>query len=255
MKSFRNTGWEHFDKFQAIIPDGNARGGHAFSALNPIRLSTSGEDPEAGSSRMAGGSRDEPSMDVEEALSTASALSGIKRKLSALALHENDEGATTTPSTSGFDDDRLAVTTTPPTSGLAPHSHGRKVPLSRASASSSPGPVSSSEGRLVARRVARHSPSTIAMNNMHGSVSRLTDMLGIAMGNEKHDPAAAELKEAVLIIEQQRGLSDREKLALFTFLEDNRPSVTTFLTIQSESLKRAWVAQKLEGLGYPQEAA
>jgi hypothetical protein len=80
-------------------------------------------------------------------------------------------------------------------------------------------------------------------------------MLGIAMGNEKHDPAAAELKEAVLIIKQQRGLSDREKLALFTFLEDNRPSVTTFLTIQSESLKRAWVAQKLEGLGYPQEAA
>jgi hypothetical protein len=171
------------------------------------QFSTGGKNPKAASSHMAGGSGDDPSMDVEDALSTASALLGIKQKLSAPALHKTDEGAaTTTPPTSGFDDDdHLAVTTTPPTSGLARHSQqsrGRKVPLSRASASSSPGLVSSLGSCLVARRVARHSPSTIAMNNMHGSVSRLTDMLSIAMGNENQDPAAAELKEAVLIIEQ-----------------------------------------------------
>jgi hypothetical protein len=106
MKLFRTTSWEHFNKFQAIIPDGSARGGHAFSALNPTQFSTGGEDPEAAFSYMAGGSGDDPSIDVKEALSTASALSGIKWKLSALALHETNEGAaTTTPPTSGFKDD------------------------------------------------------------------------------------------------------------------------------------------------------
>ena len=97
MRQFRNSGWSHYDKVQAILPNAGAKGGHAFSGLNStvppltdggIEETADGSDNVAGGSGSGGGigGGGSSSMTVDIG-STPMSTQSSKRKVSAISVN------------------------------------------------------------------------------------------------------------------------------------------------------------------------
>jgi hypothetical protein len=92
--------------------------------------------------------------------------------------------------------------------------------------------------------------SAIALSGVQGSINRLTDAVekSNAEGSAKHREVVKHLQRT------DDGLTTTEKLDLLSKFEDNEVYADTYIALEDEDLRRAWINRRL-GSGFGGAAA
>jgi hypothetical protein len=88
---------------------------------------------------------------------------------------------------------------------------------------------------------------------MQGSVNRLTDIMDNAFKPENlaapHSASTVDRKNALrLLQERDEGISDDEKVSFCSILMRSDNAVTTYLALEVDRLRQAWMKQTLREL-------
>jgi hypothetical protein len=254
MSRFRNKGWKYFAILDEIMPGSAARGAHAFL---PMNTTASGEpeevDDEEGVTEAAG------SLDHSSSANTA-----------AMEVDRDGDGSTLiSPSMSKrkfvTEDDTITLN-----SGQAPPSsiHGSvsslpsstlslepsrkkgskavslssrsqlKVPTRRSKAASS---GISSSSRAGSSRGVTNISSDLLVHDMQGSINMLTSTVRDSM---ESDPVMKVRQSAVRLLQtRDDGLSSQQKILLFHKFSNQHALTQTYLAIDDDELRRAWLLE------------
>jgi hypothetical protein len=232
MKPFRNAGWAYYDQMQAIFPSGGAKGTHAFVPTSSATFDDAEEIDEdlakVASGSGGAGDKDAAAMVVDDVLQTASTASGSKRKLSVL-----DDGPPLTHLSS-------------PSIPSLPKKRKSSSKMTTSSAMVSSGVADKASSRRVAGKIT----SAVAINNMQGSINRLTDALTDAMeksSTASQNPTMKLRTEAVKLLQDRDddGLTQQEQLDMLTLFMTNKAAVGTYLALEKGELRVAWMRKML----------
>jgi hypothetical protein len=251
MTPFRNSGWRYFDKFNEIMPTASARGSYAFS---PMKAAAPGqlddEEAAAGTASNTGIADGDAAMEVDKDGdgSTLISTTASKRKLSAFIV-DNDNDDTITFNSGLPPSSTNTPTSSNLTSGRPSKRESIRSPSSAAGSSRSQLKASSHHSKVTSSlqssnrsRGAKTSAKLSSfVHDMQGSINMLTATVRSSM---ESDPVMKVRQEAVRLLQtRDDGLSRKHKIALFHIFTDRHSVAQTYLAIEEDDLRRAWLQE------------
>jgi hypothetical protein len=282
MKPFKNWGWEHYEKMQAIMFSTAARGSHIYCPAQALQV-TAGAIDTADVADGMGSSSLIALPAVAAAFTNIAAVTGAYVAApSAKAVDAQASIITTTaPDISGvhaapMDIDRLPplfVSTSSTNSNKCSHSimsdeHSASTPImtlsvalnivpkkqqrsSRSSLTSwdsqSNAPSCDSQGNMrpPTSHVAKVTPA-VAMVTMQSQIGRLTDIFEKSMATLEDGTAHQRSLALARLQEQDDYLSLSEKMKLISIFQRDISTVQTYLDLLDDALHRAWLRSILD---------
>jgi hypothetical protein len=240
VRPFRNSGWIHYEKLQAIMPT-RARGTHAFrpsvtTTPRPPSSDDIGVAEEAGLGE--GDSVIDPPLTP-----TTSGLSASK-----------GEGSTT------ITEDHMVVdSVVNPPLPLSLNASKRKF-LSASDlddissiSSSDPSKKKRSENSknskhktpIASQRLAAQISQAVAVNNMQGTINCLADVFEKSMATPEEGSVIHRDQAMQLVQEVEDELSAGEKAGLITHFMNNTIAADTYLSLKDPAIRKAWISSML----------
>jgi hypothetical protein len=263
MAPFRKKGWPFFDKFQDIMPNTTARGGHAFSAMHTIPPPplTDAADLDI----LDENTGDKVEIDTHMNIASGSATSAGKRKLSSITPDDEMDilsitsPALTTSSVTSFEPGPAAKKITNPSSVIGTSSSAsgsRSIPKalslpshhrdSKPKSLSPSLPVRSQPRSFTSRaRTSTKLTPELLVHEMQGSISTLASAVRDSAAT---DPVAKLRQEAVHAVSvRDDGLSVADRITIIELLRTDYASVQTYLALlEHDEIRRQWLSKQLE---------
>ena len=268
MRPFRNHGWAHYEKVQAIIPGSRARGTHAYRATIAPQPTITNEPDQGGAGPAlttlpcAGGGRnitDTSGMDnaaIEGGDTSGStitvstgnaATTSMDLDLTSMSHPPSINSSKRSHSAMSVESELLpGASDSTPATPLDPVSNKmQKGSGSRASRGSKhSGPKVTSTARLANKIT----PATAVMG-MQGSINRLTDIFEKSMVPGE-DPSIMRREKAMQFLQEvDDGLSVSDKVAMISIFMKQAVAVDTYLSLTDAELRQAWIREMVYTTG------
>lgn len=258
MKPYRNSGWAHYEKVQAILPNARARGCHAFSAKSSTMPSWGNEGIEETGTDMdnvssSGGGGGGP-MNVDNPAFSVSNQNG-KRKVSALSIDDpasenGSSGLSHFPPSIDDPASESSFSHFPPSDSVSSLSGRKKTRLLASShMSSSAHKTSFQEGNVT---------DSLAMQGVQWSLDRLNDTLTTLQKIHNVAPACHEMdstaRASALLKQRDNVLSRSDRADMLTIFSVNVGAVGIYLDFEDEDvdLRRSWLKSMLDHFRFRQ---
>lgn len=257
MRSFRNHGWEHYDKVQAIIPGNRARGSHAYRATTASHPPTEPDQTAAGPSTSIAPL---PPTSISEADHDKLFIHPAENRfLEEVELSSAGDGnmgldnsliqptSFTSRSSKRSFAEMSSESSVPPSQDMSAFS-GQSDPVSKKSKTRALPSLGQGTGKRTSARPAAVRPANrsftqaTAVVGMQGSINRLTDIFEKSMGPPQ-DPLV-ERKTRALGLMQTRddGLSVPDKVKLISNFDQHPMMIDTYLGLLDDELRQAWIS-------------